>query len=102
MNQDAYDGLPDDLQAVIDANSGLEFSAFAGRTMQDYDAPGRALAQERGNNIITLSEAQVSAWRAASQSTIDNWIAEADAAGIDGSGLFEEATALIAKHNMDK
>ena len=102
MNQDAYDGLPDDLQAVIDANSGLEFSAFAGRTMQDYDAPGRALAQERGNNIITLTDAQVADWRAASQSTIDNWIAEADAAGIDGTGLFEEATALIAKHNMDK
>jgi len=100
MNQDAYDALPADLQAVIDANSGLEFSAFAGRTMQDYDAPGRALAAARGNNIITLNADQVAAWRAASQPTIDNWIAAADAAGIDGTGLFEEATALIAKNNI--
>ena len=99
MNPAAYDALPADLQAVIDANSGLEFSAFAGRTMQEYDAPGRTLAQERGNNIITLDEAQVAQWRAASQPTIDNWIAQADAAGIDGTGLFEAATALIAKHN---
>lgn len=102
MNQDAYDALPADLQAVIDANSGLEFSAFAGRTMQEYDAPGRALAAARGNNIITLNADQVAAWRAASQPTIDNWIAAADAAGIDGTGLFEEATALIAKNDTGK
>ncbi len=99
MNHDAYNGLPDDLKAVIDANSGLEFSAFAGRTMQDYDAPGRALAEEAGNTIISLTPEQVDAWRAASQPTIDNWIAEADAAGIDGAGLYEAATALIAKHS---
>lgn len=99
MNTAAYAALPADLQTVIDANSGLEFSAFAGRTMQEYDAPGRALAQDAGNNIITLTDAQVADWRAASQLTIDNWIAEADAAGIDGAGLYEAATALIAKHN---
>ncbi len=99
MNPDAYDPLPEDLQAVIDANSGLEFLAFAGRTMQEYDAPGRALAA--GNNIITLTKDQVAAWQAASQSTIDNWIAEADAAGIDGTGLYAQATALIAKHSAD-
>ncbi|MEL6682077.1 MAG: TRAP transporter substrate-binding protein [Pseudomonadota bacterium] len=99
MNKGAYAGLPDDLKAVIDANSGLEFSAFAGRTMGEYDAPGRALAEEAGNNIITLTPEQVEAWRAASQPTIANWIAEADAAGIDGTGLFEAATALIAKHS---
>ncbi|MEL7181765.1 MAG: TRAP transporter substrate-binding protein, partial [Pseudomonadota bacterium] len=98
MNQDAYDALPADLQAVIDANSGLEFSAFAGRTQQNDDAPGRAMAEERGNTIITLDEAQVAAWRAASQSTIDNWIAEATAAGLDGQGIYDDAVALIAKH----
>ena len=100
MNHESYNGLPDDLKAVIDANSGLEFSAFAGRTMEQYDAPGRALAQEAGNNIITLTPDQVDAWRAASQPTIETWIAEADAAGIDGTGLYQAATALIAKHSV--
>lgn len=101
MNKDTYDALPADLQAVIDANSGVEFSAFAGRTQQDYDAPGRALAAARGNTIITLSDAQAAAWRAASQTTVRNWIAEANAAGIDGTGLYEAATALIAKHSRE-
>ncbi len=99
MNQDAYDALPSDLQAVIDANSGLEFSAFAGRTQQNDDVAGRALADARGNTIITLDETQVAAWRDASQPTIQNWIAEADAAGIDGTGLYDDARALIAKHS---
>ena len=31
MNQDAYDAMPEDLQAIIDANSGVEFSGFAGK-----------------------------------------------------------------------
>ncbi|MBQ2259923.1 MAG: TRAP transporter substrate-binding protein [Loktanella sp.] len=98
MNHNSYNALPDDLKAVIDANSGLEFSAFAGRTQQDYDAPARDLAVTAGNSIVTLTPEQTEAWRAAAQSTTAAWIAEADAAGIDGTGLFAAATALIAKH----
>ena len=101
MNNDAYDALPIDLQAIIDANSGLEFSAFAGRTQQADDVPGRALAEERGNTIITLDEGQVAAWREASQPTIQNWIDEANAAGIDGTGLYADAISLIAKHSTE-
>jgi TRAP-type C4-dicarboxylate transport system substrate-binding protein len=98
MNINIYNSLPDDLKAVIDANSGLEFSAFAGRTMQLYDAPARELAKAAGNSIVTLDTDQVAAWRAAAESTTAAWIAEADAAGIDGTGLYAAATALIAKH----
>ncbi|NKX45704.1 TRAP transporter substrate-binding protein [Roseicyclus persicicus] len=98
MNQAAYDGLPADLQAIIDAHSGLEFSAFAGRTMQEYDAPSRLIAEDRGNNIITLTEEQVAEWRAAAAPTVDVWIAEMDAAGLDGTGLVERARALIAEN----
>lgn len=100
MNMNVYNNLPDDLKAVINANSGLEFSAFAGRTQQEYDAPARELAVAAGNNIITLTPDQTDAWRAAAQSTTDAWIAEADAAGIDGTGLYAAATALIAKHSL--
>ena len=95
MNEDAYAELSDDLKAVIDANSGLEFSAFAGRTMQEHDAPARELAVERGNTIVELSPEQVEEWRAASEATIEGWLGEADAAGLDGTALLERARALI-------
>ncbi len=98
MNKARYDALPDDLKAVIDANSGAEFSAFAGGQMQIDDGPAREAAVALGNNIITLTPEQVEEWRAASAGTIDAWIAEMDATGMDGAALVEEARALIAKY----
>ncbi|WP_425416803.1 TRAP transporter substrate-binding protein [Oricola indica] len=98
MNKDRYEGLPDDLKAVIDANSGLEFSAFAGKTMAAYDAPVRKIAVDRGNNIIELTPDEVQEWRDASAGTIDAWVKEMDEKGVDGTGLLEEARGLIAKY----
>ena len=98
MNQDAYDAMPEDLQAIIDANSGVEFSGFAGRVMQDYDAPAREAAEDRGNYIITLDEASVEEWREASASIEDTWLAEAETAGIDGAALLARAQELIAEN----
>ncbi len=98
MNKEKYEALPDDLKAVIDANSGLEFSAFAGRQMQEDDAAPRELALDLGNNIITLTPDQVEDWKAAAQGTTDAWIAEMDAAGMDGTGLRARALELIAEN----
>ena len=96
MNKDRWDALPDDLKAIIDKNSGLEFSAFAGRQMQADDAGPRQAAVDRGNNIITLTPEQVAEWKDASASVIDAWVAEMDGKGLDGTGLRARALELIA------
>ncbi len=98
MNQDRYNALPDDLKAVIDANSGLEFSGFAGKQMQMDDAGPHKQAMDRGNNIITLDEAQVAEWKAAAAATTEAWVAEMDEKGMDGTALKARAAELIAKH----
>jgi len=100
MNKARYDSLPDDLKKILDDNSGMEFSAFAGRTMQEFDAPGRALDGERGNTIVTLDGDEVARWKTAAQPVIDNWIVEMDAKGIDGTDLYTRAQALIEKHSQ--
>ncbi|MDG3040256.1 TRAP transporter substrate-binding protein [Roseicyclus marinus] len=100
MNKDRYDSLPADLQAIIDERSGLEFSAFAGRVMQEYDAPARELAEDRGNTIITLDDSQMTEWRAAADPIISGWVAEMDGMGVDGAALVDRARALIAE-NLD-
>nr|WP_282181777.1 TRAP transporter substrate-binding protein [Aliiroseovarius marinus] len=99
MNKDRWNALPDDLKAIIDANSGAEFSAFAGKQMQADDEPSHKQAMERGNNIITLNEEQVAEWKAAAQPTTDGWIAEMDGKGMDGTGLRARALELIAKYS---
>ena len=98
MNKQKYESLPDDLKQVLDDNSGQEFSAFAGRTQAEWDAPGRKAAVEGGNNIIELSAEEVAKWQEAAQPVIDNWIADMDAKGIDGQALVDEARALIDKY----
>lgn len=98
MNKDRYDALPDDLKAVIDANSGEEFSAFAGRQMAEDDGPAREATAAMGNTIITLTPEQVDSWRTASQATTDGWVAEMNEKGLDGQGLLERARALIEQN----
>ena len=98
MNKDSYERLPDDLKKVIDDNAGAELSAWAGKTMQEYDAPGLDIAQSRGNNIIEISAEDAEAWKAAAQPVIDNWLKEMSDKGIDGQALLDEARSLIAKY----
>ena len=95
MNKDRYDSLPDDLRAVIDAQSGLEFSVFAGGTQADADGPARKLAVDRGNNIVTVSGDDLEAWKAAAQPIYDEWVADMDSKGIDGQALIDEAKSLM-------
>lgn len=95
MNKDRYESLPDDLKAVIDANSGLDFSGMAGKQIQADDAGPREATAGMGNNIIDLSEEQVAAWKEAAAPTVDAWIAEMDEKGLDGTGLRARALELI-------
>lgn len=98
MNKAKYEKLPADLRKVIDDNSGLEFSAFAGKTMEASDGPARANAVKLGNNIIGLNEAQIEQWRKASMPIYDEWIASMKEQGIDGQALVDKAQSLIKKH----
>ncbi|MCB1312572.1 MAG: TRAP transporter substrate-binding protein [Sedimentitalea sp.] len=98
MNKDKYDSLPDDLKKVIDDNSGLEFSIFAGGTQADADGPARQIAVDLGNNIITLDAEQTAEWRELSQPIYDAWIADMSSKGIDGQALIDQARMLIDKY----
>ncbi len=98
MNKAKYDSLPDDLRQVIDDNSGLEFSVFAGGIKAGIDMQARTKAADRGNNIITLDEAATEEWRTKSQPVFDEWVADMDDRGIDGQALIDEARMLIEKH----
>ncbi len=99
MNKEKYESLSDELKAAIDSQSGADFSALAGKTMQDSDAPARALAEEMGNNIIDLTPGQVAEWKAAAANVEANWIAEMNDKGFDGQALVDQARALIARHS---
>lgn len=98
MNKAKYESLPDDLKAVIDENSGLEFSVFAGGTQADADGPAREIALDLGNNIITIPADQTEEWRKRAQPVYDAWLEEMAAKGKDGQALLDQARMLIEKY----
>jgi TRAP-type transport system periplasmic protein len=98
MNRAKYEGLPADLRQVIDANSGMAVSALLGKTQQAGDALGRKLAQDRGNQIHTFSEAETQTFMRQSGRVVEEWVQEVGKRGVDGNALVKVARDLIAKH----
>lgn len=97
MNNDAYNGMPTDLQAIMDANSGMEFSVFAGGTQSDADGPAREVAVELGNNIVTIDAATAASdWLPVVQPIYADWIAYMAEQGRDGQAMIDEARSLMS------
>lgn len=95
MNKQTYANLPDDLKAVIDANSGFETSAWAGRAHDRGDADGKALMEESGNEITTINAAETDRIRALGEQVVSDWIADMTAKGFDGDTLIRDAREAV-------
>ncbi len=99
MNQAKYDSLPANLKKVIDANSGLKTSAWAGEVGFDSIVePFSKMAKDRGNTVAALPAAELQRWVKASENVDDDWVKEVTAKGADGKKLLEEARALLKKY----
>jgi len=98
MNRRRYEGLPADLKRVIDANSGIEASAWWGATQEGNDPLGRRSATERGNQIVTLSAAEAQEFIRLSAEVDVEWVAEVTRRGLNGRQLLDTARQLIARH----
>lgn len=95
MNKAKYDALPDDLKAVIDANSGFHASARAGRAHDTGDTEGRDLMAADGNEIATLSESETDRIKVLGEEVIADWIAEMTGRGLDAAALVADVRAAV-------
>ena len=101
MNKAKYESLPDDLRAALDAESGAKLAEFAAQVMWDNDAPAKKIAEDAGNTVVVLDEAEVARWKEAAKPVVERWKADMEKKGIDGQALIDRATALIdEKSNM--
>lgn len=99
MNRARYDALPADVKRVIDANSGIETSAFLGRTQQGNDPAGRKAATDRNNTIHTFTQAETAEFRRAADLVDDEWVKEMNGRNMNGTQLLADAKALIARYS---
>jgi len=94
MNKDTYEGLSEDLQRIIDEESGIDLAAELGRAMDEFDERGEQIARDLGNNIITLDDEETARWKEAAQPIVDNWIESTE----NGQELYDAARAAVAEH----
>ena len=76
MNQDLWDSLSVSQQRAIERLSGREVSLAAAGA---YDTASSAVAErfpQAGINKVVLDDAQLAAWREATQSVVDEWIGQ--------------------------
>lgn len=97
MNLPKYEGLPDDLRKVVDAQSGMALATEAGKMFDDVGASIAEMVRKRGNTITAISEAEKARWMEATEPVVDNWIQEVQSRNIDGAKLLESAKASLAK-----
>ncbi|MDR3422070.1 MAG: TRAP transporter substrate-binding protein DctP [Xanthobacteraceae bacterium] len=98
MNKAAYEKLPRDLKAVIDANSGQDAAGMAG-AMWDLEAKTVAdAARERGDPIAILTAEEIAHWRRAIEPVVALWLKQMKERKLDGGKLIAGARALIAKY----
>jgi TRAP-type C4-dicarboxylate transport system substrate-binding protein len=98
MNQAKYNSLPPELKKVIDNNSGLEASKWAGRSMDSFQQPARKIAQDRHNTFNILTDAEYKRWVKATESVDDEWVKEVGSKGANGKALLQDAKALLKKY----
>ncbi|MEM8950455.1 MAG: TRAP transporter substrate-binding protein [Pseudomonadota bacterium] len=99
MNQDSYDGLPDDLKAVIDANSGMAIAEETGALWDRIEGPGQEMQKKTGSPVEALDQAGTDALDALGEQVVQRWVEEASSNGIDAEALVAVARDAIAAHS---
>lgn len=98
MNKAKYEGLPDDVRKVIDETTGMEFAIAAGNVWDQAGAEVAKMVKDKGNTILTLSDADKASWMKACEPITAAWIEEMKGKNIDAAGLIDSAKTLLAKY----
>ncbi len=99
MNQGKYDSLTPKQKKVIDDNSGLAASAWAGEEgFDNIVEPYSKMARDRGNTMSVISKEELERWEKATAGVDEIWLKDVATKGGDGKKLIEEAKALLQKY----
>lgn len=98
MNKDTYDSLPEDLQKVIDDNTGLELARQGGILWDADEEETRERAIKAGVEVVELDEEELARWKEATRPVLEAWLERMDARGLPGQQMLEDAQRLLEKH----
>ena len=100
MNQEAFDGLPEDLRKALDEQVfGEPASRMAGTVWDAIDVAGREVTMATADNSINpASEADVAAWEDVAAKIRASVLAEIAAKGIDAQAAHDLVKAEMARN----
>jgi TRAP-type C4-dicarboxylate transport system substrate-binding protein len=96
MNRDVYEGMSDEMQAVIDQHSGMEWSQIAGKVYQRLDVAGREEALEQGDTIYKVEDPLSDPeWSDPLEEGTERYLARLEERGLDEArNIYERALRL--------
>lgn len=98
MNRAKYDSLSDEHKQVLADFGGVAGAKILGAGWDRADKVGREFALENNGTINQLSDEELARWAEKIEFMNADWIAKADAAGLDGAALLEDLRATMAKY----
>ncbi len=97
MNQGKWDKLAKQDQAIIEKH-GFEYAARSnGKSWDTADQKGLEALKKSNVKIVNADKALLAEVRKRSEPIIDQWIAKADAKGVDGKNVLAEFRAELKK-----
>jgi TRAP-type transport system periplasmic protein len=97
MNEDKWNKLPAQDQAVIAKLSGEHIARLAGRSWDEADRRGLEALQKSGVKIVNADPAFVAEVQRRSAPIVEDWIKKASAKGVDGAKMLAEFRAELKK-----
>lgn len=99
MNQAKYNSLSPELKKVVDDNSGMVASKWAGKVFDDSDKIGLEALASVKTEVKVIDGADLAAWKTATKPISDTWVAARDKEGLKGAELLKAADDLIVKYS---
>lgn len=97
MNQDSYDRLPEDLQQVIDENSGMALAKRVGEVFDKHDQRALQAAKDKGDEVINIPDPLNDPdWKGPLEKGTQKYLDDVSALGLDAEGVYEKAKAASA------
>lgn len=96
MNKQKFDGLPADLKAIVDKNSGAVLVDGFGKVWDEENGNSHKKVLARGNKINEYSVAEMDGMKKATASVEEEWIRQVSEKGLDGRKLAAAARAAAS------
>ena len=90
MNEDKWNKIPKEDQAIIEKLSGEHLARLAGNSWDEADKKGLDALKKSGVKIVNASPAFVAEVQKRSAPIVDDWIKKASAKGVDAAKILAE------------